>query len=78
LIFYRKGILPLLDDKETVLFDNMVNRVNKLAEAAAQSKVRLMIDAEHTYMQPAIDHFVLNLQRKHNVVFPSIFNTYQV
>eukprot|EP01102_Stenamoeba_stenopodia_P010392 TRINITY_DN3124_c0_g1_i1.p1 TRINITY_DN3124_c0_g1~~TRINITY_DN3124_c0_g1_i1.p1 ORF type:complete len:544 (-),score=116.62 TRINITY_DN3124_c0_g1_i1:2-1633(-) len=73
----RGGALPLLDENETELFDNMVKRVNRVAEAAAKRKVRLMIDAEHTYFQPAIDHFVLNLQRKYNKDFPTIFSTYQ-
>eukprot|EP01135_Chromosphaera_perkinsii_P007972 Nk52_evm44s1073 gene=Nk52_evmTU44s1073 len=67
----------LLDETDTILFDNMVTRVKKIAEAASAKKVRLMIDAEHTYMQPAIDHFVYDLQREHNREFPVIFNTYQ-
>lgn len=37
-----------------------------------------MVDAEYTYLQPAIDHAVLQLQRKHNRRAPTIFNTYQV
>eukprot|EP00126_Sphaerothecum_destruens_P008388 Sdes_comp20194_c0_seq2m13477 len=67
----------LLDENETKLFDGMVERVTTVARAAARSQVRLMIDAEHTYMQPAIDHFVYQLQREHNRKFPAIFNTYQ-
>lgn len=36
-----------------------------------------MIDAEHSYFQPAIDHAVLELQRVFNVHRPTVFNTIQ-
>lgn len=42
-----------------------------------QANVRLMIDAEHSYFQPAIDHAVLGLQRVFNVHKPTVFNTIQ-
>jgi proline dehydrogenase len=45
---------------------NMVGRLHMLADAASQKGVNLLLDAEQTYMQPAIDHLVLNLQRKYN------------
>ena len=42
-----------------------------------QANVRLMIDAEHSYFQPAIDHAVLELQRVFNAHRPTVFNTIQ-
>jgi hypothetical protein len=36
----------------------MISRLEMLAEAAARHRVRLMVDAEQTYFQPAIDHMV--------------------
>ena len=39
---------------------------------------RVMIDAEHSYFQPAIDNIVLNLQRKYNKNGKDrVYNTFQ-
>ena len=43
----------------------------------AQANVRLMVDAEHSYFQPAIDHAVTELQRTYNRHKPTMLNTYQ-
>ncbi len=42
-----------------------------------QRGVRLMVDAEHSYFQPAIDHAAVELQRRFNKDEVVILNTYQ-
>lgn len=36
-----------------------------------------MVDAEHSYFQPAIDHAAMELQRTYNRHKPTVLNTYQ-
>ena len=36
-----------------------------------------MVDAEHSYFQPAIDHAAMELQRMYNQHKPTVLNTYQ-
>ena len=45
-----------LTEEERGLLLVMRNRINGLADLADQLNVKLMIDAEHTYFQPAIDN----------------------
>lgn len=67
-----------LSESELSQLDRMFSRLGKLVEAADRNGVTLMVDAEYTYIQPAIDHVVLHLQRKYNRGrFPIVYNTYQ-
>uniref|UniRef100_A0A4W5R208 Proline dehydrogenase n=1 Tax=Hucho hucho TaxID=62062 RepID=A0A4W5R208_9TELE len=55
----------------------MLQRVDVLAKHAVENGVRLMVDAEQTYFQPAISRLTLEMQRIFNREKPIIFNTYQ-
>lgn len=68
-----------LDAEEMEALRRMLGRLDAIAACAKEQGVRLMVDAEHSYFQPAIDHAVLRLQRAHNrgTAPPVIFNTYQ-
>lgn len=69
-------------DEEVALLKRTSERLHALAEEASRCGTRLLIDAEHSKYQPAIDNLVLELQRKYNAKDrsdrPVIFNTYQV
>ncbi|RHY01038.1 hypothetical protein DYB30_006354 [Aphanomyces astaci] len=67
-----------LTPEEIQQVSQMMSRLETLAAAADAAKVKLMIDAEQTYMQVAIDHVVLNLQRRYNTDGrDTIYNTFQ-
>jgi hypothetical protein len=55
----------------------MLDRARRLSDAAQQHGVSIMFDAEQTYLQPAIDHVVMNAQREFNQERAVVFNTYQ-
>ena len=42
-----------------------------------QGNSRILVDAEHTYMQPAIDALAIRLQQRCNRSQPVVINTYQ-
>ena len=67
-----------LTEEEGALADAMLDRLDGLAALAAARGVRVMVDAEHTYFQPAIDHICLELMRKYNRGGGAVVhNTYQ-
>ncbi|XP_078410398.1 proline dehydrogenase 1, mitochondrial-like [Cetorhinus maximus] len=73
-------IEPLLlefTEEEELQMKRMLQRMDVLAKEAVQKGVRLMVDAEQTYFQPAISRLTLEMQRKFNTEKPVIFNTYQ-
>lgn len=55
----------------------MMRRVHTIAQHAQAIDVRVMVDAEQTYMQPAISRLTVELMRKYNKKKPIVFNTYQ-
>jgi len=67
--------------EEIDLIKAMRSRLFTLAEEASKCGTRLLIDAEQTKFQPAIDNLVLELQQTFNATnetdVPIIFNTYQ-
>ena len=66
-----------LTEAECAALQLTMARLDEVASLARSLGVRLMIDAEHSYFQPAIEHATLRLQRKHNHGYPCIFSTQQ-
>lgn len=70
-------LMKELTEEEEAQMKRMLQRINTLATEAQRLGVRLMIDAEQTYFQPAIARLTMEMMRKFNVDSPVIFNTYQ-
>mmetsp|Transcript_31244 Transcript_31244/g.52874 ORF Transcript_31244/g.52874 Transcript_31244/m.52874 type:complete len:453 (+) Transcript_31244:575-1933(+) len=67
----------VLTTDEEKLVKSMQSRLRRLVALAADLNVRLMIDAEHTYFQPAIDNLVLSMQREFNKNTDCVYQTIQ-
>jgi len=67
-----------LSPEELKLLNDALTRLSTICEAAQKAKIRLLIDAEQTFRQPAIDYLALYLSRKFNKTEPLVFNTYQM
>ncbi|XP_075425142.1 proline dehydrogenase 1, mitochondrial [Ascaphus truei] len=70
-------LLSRFTEEEDLQMKRMLQRMDVLAKKALEKGVRLMVDAEQTYFQPAISRLTLEMQRKFNTDNPIIFNTYQ-
>ena len=63
--------------EELELMSNMIGRVRRLCRTAADANLRIMIDAEHQYFQPAIDSIAKDMMAEFNADEPVVLNTYQ-
>ncbi|GJJ70833.1 proline dehydrogenase [Entomortierella parvispora] len=85
--------IPGLVKEDLDDYKRLLERMESLCEQAEKTHTRLMIDAEQTYFQPAIDSVALHLQERFNHSAtsteslvsdggdkdgPLIFNTYQM
>lgn len=64
-------------EEELELLNTMVERVRTLCKTAADANLRIMIDAEHAYLQPAIDSIAKDMMAEFNRDVPIVYNTYQ-
>ncbi|NXT78605.1 PROD dehydrogenase, partial [Zapornia atra] len=64
-------------EEEEQQLERVLQRMDALAKRALEKGVRLMVDAEQSYFQPAISHLTLEMQRRFNRDQALIFNTYQ-
>ncbi|XP_030630426.1 hydroxyproline dehydrogenase [Chanos chanos] len=69
-------IFPGLNEKENTHFLCSLHRLNQIGEASV-NKVRVLVDAEYTYMNPALSLITMAMMKKFNKDGAWIWNTYQ-
>jgi len=68
------GALTALEEEQ---FRNMVNRLHTIFTYAKKQNVRVMVDAEQSYFQPAIHRLAVEMMRTYNTESAIVFNTQQ-
>ncbi|KAI8995846.1 FAD-linked oxidoreductase-like protein [Gaertneriomyces semiglobifer] len=82
----KENQLITKEDIDTIQL--LIPEINSVGQHAQTKRVRVMVDAEQTYFQPAIDDVALNLLRRFNLPIrgtnatnrnePILYNTYQM
>lgn len=67
-----------LSEKDTSEFEDVLNRVKKICQAAYDSKVPVFIDAEESWIQDAIDTIAYRMMLIFNKEQAIVFNTAQM
>lgn len=70
----------LLNSQDLAAYDRMVSRLDQICKLAYDLRAGVMVDAEQSYFQEAIDHVAMNLQTKFNKRSaadhaPTVYNT---
>ena len=67
-----------LNDNEKTLYKRAYERFNKICELAHKKDVKILVDAEESWIQAAIDEIVLDMMIKFNKNKAIVFNTSQM
>jgi len=68
----------LLNNSEKFELKKAEERIELICEKAQECDVRIMIEAEESWIQNAIDGFAIAMMLKYNKEKPIVFNTYQL
>jgi len=67
-----------LNNTEFIELEKIKARYHKLAKAAYENRVKLLIDAEDSWYQETVDSLVYEVMQKYNKHRVTVFNTYQM
>lgn len=69
---------PNLTPEERSEFKNVLKRVDAICHHAARQGMSVYIDAEETWIQPAIDFLANRMMKRYNKEKVAVFNTFQM
>lgn len=77
-LFRKVNAKEKLSEAEQAEYDRVKQRVDQICSASYIAGISLLIDAEHSWIQDAIDDIVREMMEKYNREKPIVFNTYQL
>ena len=67
-----------LSSEELNELKELMTRLKDICSVASKNKISILMDAEQTFRQPAIDYLAIELSKTFNRTFPLLYNTYQL
>lgn len=67
-----------LSAEETIAYGRIKARIERICLACHYADIKLLIDAEHSWIQDAIDDIARDMMRRFNRDKPVVYNTYQI
>jgi|SRR6185312_5084764 len=67
-----------LNANEQQAWENVKRRVDSICQAASENNVRVLVDAEETWIQVAVDALVRDMMEKYNTQKAIVYNTAQM
>lgn len=80
----RFDLLAKVDAKQQLTaeekdeFARLMDRCNRICKACYDADIRVLIDAEHSWIQDTIDDIAREMMEKYNKQKPIVYNTYQL
>ena len=67
-----------LSSEETAEYRRLLNRCHQICKACYEAGIRVLIDAEHSWIQDTIDDIARDMMEKYNKQRAIVYNTYQL
>jgi len=77
-VLVKKNSKETLTTEETVAFEKVRARVDQICSKAHEYNVRVLVDAEETWIQDPIDDLAYEMMKKYNQQTAIVFNTFQM
>ncbi len=77
-VLYKVSNNQVLTDDEKSAFEQVEARFDRICAAAHQADIPLFIDAEESWIQPAIDQLATKMMERYNTQKAIVFNTIQL
>ncbi|MBE8720581.1 proline dehydrogenase family protein [Sphingobacterium pedocola] len=77
-LFAKIDAKEALNAEETAEYRRLLNRCDRICKACYDAGVRVLIDAEHSWIQDTIDDIARDMMEKYNKQNSIVYNTYQL
>ena len=77
-LYQKKGLNENFTSKEAEEWEKIIHRFESICEKSSSNKVKILIDAEESWMQDAADILVETMMQKYNKQNGLIYNTVQM